>query len=154
MLILLFYILLHLIIPCLHPSNHSSFTRTLDHVQKEPELEIQWEQAQIKASTYLSFDQSKPWCIPPIYLDSYGSINIYITVGLCITSIGIVWHCSCIKIYLPDFPWLPFYFSRCKPLANARHGYRKSVEVEWYWRPLIFCRSLYIYSWYNSYENV
>jgi hypothetical protein len=46
--------------PCLHRSNHSLFTHTLDHVQTDPESEIQWEQAQVEVSTNLAFDQGKP----------------------------------------------------------------------------------------------
>jgi hypothetical protein len=104
--------------------------------------------------TFLFLESKKPRCIPPIYLNFYVSINIYIIVGLCITSIGIVWYRSCIKIFLPYFPWVPYYFSSCTPLAYARHSYRKSVEVGLYWKPLVYCRSLYNYCCYNSLEDV
>jgi hypothetical protein len=72
---------------------------TLDYIQAEPESEIQEEQVQEEYGGPLApscmcanivCEQGKSWCIPPICIDFYVSINIYITVGLCITSIGIV----------------------------------------------------------------
>jgi hypothetical protein len=37
----------------------------LGHVYAEPEPEVQAEQAQVKASTNLDWDQGKPQCIQP-----------------------------------------------------------------------------------------
>jgi hypothetical protein len=53
------------------------FMYTLDHVQTEPELEVQEEQVpevferlQVTScgGTNIAFEQGKPWCIPPYSL--------------------------------------------------------------------------------------
>jgi hypothetical protein len=62
---------MHHIALCTHALHILILTRTyaytLDHA--EPRLEVQAEQAQVKAITNLALDQGKPRCTPPISLD-------------------------------------------------------------------------------------
>jgi hypothetical protein len=58
--------------------NYCSSMHTLDHTELEQELQV--EQALAEEHANPVPDPGKSRCIPPIYLDFYVSINIYITV--------------------------------------------------------------------------
>jgi hypothetical protein len=55
---------------------------TLDLVK--PKLEELTKQAQAEEATNTELTEGKPRCIPPIFLDFWFSIIIYVTVCLCI----------------------------------------------------------------------
>jgi hypothetical protein len=66
MLMFLFTHFMDLNISWLQLTKHGSFMHPLDHVQAEPEPEVQTEQTQVEASTNPKLAQGKPRCIPPI----------------------------------------------------------------------------------------
>jgi hypothetical protein len=92
----------------------------LDHVK--PRSEVQVKQAQVEATTNLALDQGKPQCIPPIFLNFWFSINIYITICVCIKFIGFVWHRSCIKnSFLIILVYHCYHSYRSLVMARHRH---------------------------------
>jgi hypothetical protein len=119
------YCILHLMHYTMLCSAHV-YPYTLDPA--ELELEEPTKPALVEESANTELTEGKPRCIPPISLDFWFSINISITVWLCIKFTGFVWHYSCTKISFPIILIYPCYNSyRSLAMATRRHRKLKTI---------------------------
>jgi hypothetical protein len=91
---------------------------------------------------------------PTKYPLTFGFQSIFILQIDCVLSLQELYGIVAALRFPSRLSLFTIATSSCKPLANARHSYRKSVEVGWYLRPLICCRSIYNYFWFSSHKNV